>query len=155
RVHAAKPGAPSKPTFLVADSCHPQNIELVRTRASGPGLEVKVGDWRTFEPGPDTVGILLQYPATDGSVPDYAECIRRARAAGALVRMATGLLALTLVRSPGELGADIAVGSAQRFGVPLGFGGPHAAFIAARDAHKRSLPGRLVGVSRDARGRPA
>jgi glycine dehydrogenase len=155
RIRAGTPASRAAPAFLVADSCHPQNIELVRTRASGLGLPVIVSEWQAFKPGEDTVGVLLQYPATDGSVPDYTECIRRARAAGALVVMATDLLALTLIRPPGELGADIAVGSAQRFGVPLGFGGPHAAFMATREAHKRTLPGRLVGVSRDTRGRPA
>jgi len=142
-------------TFLVADGCHPQNIDLVRTRAEALGLQVVVGDWKTFAFGPSVFGVLVQYPATCGRVEDYSALVGAAHAAGALVVFAADLLALTRLKTPGEFGADVAVGSAQRFGVPLGYGGPHAAYFATRDAFKRSMPGRLVGVSKDARGRPA
>jgi len=142
-------------TFLVADGCHPQNIDLVRTRAEALGLQVVVGDWKTFAFGPSVFGVLVQYPATCGTVEDYSALVGAAHAAGALVVFAADLLALTRLKTPGEFGADVAVGSAQRFGVPLGYGGPHAAYFATRDAFKRSMPGRLVGVSKDARGRPA
>ncbi len=101
-----------------------------------------------------TFGVLVQYPDTDGNIDDYASFAAQAHAAGALVVVATDLLALTLLRPPGEFGADIAVGSSQRFGVPMGYGGPHAAFMATRDAYKRIMPGRLVGVSVDATGNP-
>ncbi|MCC6231865.1 MAG: glycine dehydrogenase (aminomethyl-transferring), partial [Verrucomicrobiales bacterium] len=151
--HRARGG--DRDTFLVADHCHPQNLDLVQTRAAAIGLKVRTSDWRKFEFTPQVFGVLVQYPATHGSVEDLRALIEAAHAAGALVVMATDLLALTLLPPPGELGADVAVGSAQRFGVPLGFGGPHAAFIATRDEFKRSMPGRLVGVSKDARGRPA
>ncbi|MBN9690925.1 MAG: aminomethyl-transferring glycine dehydrogenase [Verrucomicrobia bacterium] len=141
--------------FFVADNCHPQNLDLVRTRAKALGLEVVVGSWKTFQFTPEFFGALVQYPATDGTVEDYQAFAAAAKAAGALLVVATDLLALTLLRPPGEFGADVAVGSAQRFGVPLGYGGPHAAFFATRDAFKRQMPGRLVGVSKDSRGRPA
>jgi glycine dehydrogenase len=142
--------------FFVAADCHPQTIAVVQTRAEPLGTTVEVGaaDRADFSRG-DLCGILLQYPGTDGLVRDYTEVITRAHAAGTLVVMATDLLALTLLRPPGEFGADIAVGSSQRFGVPLGFGGPHAAFLATKDAYRRQMPGRIVGVSRDAEGRPA
>jgi glycine dehydrogenase len=140
--------------FFVAEDCHPQTIEVVKTRAGAVGLEVRVGDpeGAGLE---DAFGLLLQYPATDGRVVDYAPLAGRAHAAGCLVVMAADLLALTLLRPPGELGADVAVGSAQRFGVPMGFGGPHAAFLATRDEYKRQLPGRIIGVSRDRHGKTA
>ena len=142
--------------FFVAQDCHPQTIAVVRTRAEALGIEVRVGDpeGADFAAG-DVFGVLLQYPATDGRVVDYAPLIERAQAAGAKVVMATDLLALALLRPPGELGADVAVGSSQRFGVPMGYGGPHAAFLATRDEYKRQLPGRVIGVSRDRRGRTA
>ena len=145
--------------FFVAADCHPQTIEVVKTRAGAIGVEVRVGDPAELDlsagAGSDLFGILLQYPATDGRIVDYAPLVERAHAAGALVVVAADLLALTLLRPPGELGADVAVGSAQRFGVPMGFGGPHAAFLATREEHKRQLPGRIIGVSRDRRGKPA
>ncbi len=154
--HRVKEGeGQSRHVFLVAEDCHPQNIELVQTRAGALGLEVRVGAWREFQFGPDVFGALVQYPATAGTVEDFGELPATAHAAGALLVVATDLLAVTLLKPPGEFGADVAVGSAQRFGVPLGFGGPHAAFFAVRDAFKRQMPGRLVGVSKDARGRPA
>ena len=142
-------------TFWIASDCHPQNIDLVRTRAEALGLQVVVGDWRQASFGPEVFGVLIQYPGSSGEVGDYSQLVRAAHEAGALAVFAADLLALTLLKTPGEWGADVAVGSAQRFGVPLGFGGPHAAYFATRDAFKRSMPGRLVGVSKDSRGRPA
>src|SRR5258708_3322069 len=140
--------------FFVAEDSHPQTIAVVRTRALPLGIEVRVGALEDADFG-DLFGVLVSYPTTDGRVRDYAPLAARAHAAGALVVVAADLLALALLRPPGEFGADIAVGSTQRFGVPLGFGGPHAAYLSTRDEHKRQLPGRLVGVSRDAEGRPA
>ncbi len=140
--------------FVVSADCHPQTIELVRTRAEPLGLEVQVGDDDLLARA-DAFGVLLQYPASTGDVRDYGEIVRAVHARGALVAVAADLLALTLLKAPGEWGADIVVGNSQRFGVPFGFGGPHAAFLACRDAFKRSLPGRLVGVSVDALGQPA
>lgn len=151
----AKEADGGRNTFLVASDCHPQNIDMVRTRAEALGLEVVVEDWRRFAFGPNVFGVLVQYPATGGAVEDLSTLVKSAHDAGALVVFATDLLALTLLKSPGEFGADVAVGSAQRFGVPLGYGGPHAAFFATRDTFKRAMPGRLVGVSKDSRGRPA
>ncbi len=141
--------------FLAADSCHPQTLEVLRTRATPLGIEVMVADPRTYDFSRPVFGVLVQHPATDGALIDWRPVIERAHAAGALVVMATDLLALTMLTPPGDLGADVAVGSSQRFGVPLGFGGPHAAFLAARSAHARSMPGRIIGLSEDAQGRPA
>lgn len=140
---------------LVSDHLHPQTIAVLRTRAEPLGCEVKVGDPASFQPGPNTAAVILQYPGTHGQVEDWSGLITQAHAAGTKVVVATDLLALVLLRPPGEWGADIVVGSAQRFGQPLGFGGPHAAFLATRDALKRSMPGRLIGVSKDADGQPA
>ncbi|HUP56063.1 MAG TPA: aminomethyl-transferring glycine dehydrogenase, partial [Bdellovibrionota bacterium] len=141
--------------FFVSELCHPQTIEVVRTRAEPLEIQVVVGDHSKAQLDGQYFGILLQYPGTDGSIHDYRRLIEVARKNGALVTVAADLLALTLLASPGELGADIAVGSTQRFGVPLGFGGPHAAYFATRDAYKRMVPGRIVGVSQDAEGRNA
>ncbi len=140
--------------FFVSDKCHPQTIAVVRTRAKGFGIEVMVGDESTIA-SQNVFGLLLQYPASTGSVADYRRLILGAQTKGAVVVMAADLLALTLLTPPGELGADIAVGTTQRFGVPMGFGGPHAAYLACKDAYKRQLPGRLVGVSIDNMGNPA
>ena len=148
-------GTPGKETFFVSSDCHPQTIDVVRTRAHVRGITVEVGDHRTARLGEHLFGVLLQYPATDGAVYDYRGLCARAHAAGALVVAATDLLALALLAPPGEWGADVAVGSSQRFGVPLGYGGPHAAFFATRDEFKRQLPGRIIGVSRDADGHAA
>ncbi len=142
-------------TFFVADNCHPQTIDVVRTRARPLGIEVLVGDPAQFDFSTPIFGALLQYPATDGSVFDDRAFIERVKAQGGLVTVAADLLALTVLTSPGELGADIAVGNSQRFGVPFGYGGPHAAFFSTKDEHKRHMPGRLIGVSIDAKGRPA
>ena len=144
-----------KATYLVDAGCHPQTIAVVRTRADVRGVDVVVGDPATFKFGPGVIGALVQYPATDGAIRDYRSLCKAAHDAGALVTAATDLLALTLLAPPGEWGADIAVGNSQRFGVPLGYGGPHAAFFATRDQYKRHLPGRIIGVSKDAAGRPA
>ena len=143
-------------TFLVSEHCHPQTIEIIETRAEPLGIRiVRFDELRGVDQWDDVFGAIVQYPATDGRVHDYAPLIDAAHQHGAMVVMATDLLALLLLRSPGELGADVAVGNAQRFGVPLGFGGPHAAFMATRDAFKRTMPGRLVGQSIDAQGNPA
>ncbi len=145
----------TRQVFFVSETCHPQTIDVVKTRAVPLGIEVVVGDHRTFQFDQRVFGALAQYPATDGAIYDYRPFIDAAHEAGALFVMATDLLSLALLKPPGELGADAAVGSAQRFGVPLGYGGPHAAFFATRDAFKRQMPGRLVGVSKDAQGQPA
>jgi glycine dehydrogenase len=150
--HSLKDG---RNVFLVSANCHPQTIEVVQTRAKALGIEVVVGDHENFQFGDKVFGALVQYPDTYGAIHDYTGLVEPAHAAGALVTVATDLLALTLLKPPGEFGADIAVGSAQRFGVPLGYGGPHAAFFATRDEFKRHLPGRIVGVSKDSRGKPA
>jgi len=150
--HAAVPG---RKTFFVADDSHPETIEVVRTRAKPLGVDVKIDNFARYKFDNTVFGALVQYPATDGAIYDYAEFVTKAHAAGALVVVAADILALTLLKPPGEFGADVAVGSTQRFGVPLGFGGPHAAFFATRDQYKRHMPGRLVGVSHDAEGRPA
>ena len=140
--------------FVVDAATHPQTIDVVNTRARPLGLEVVVTDPQDDLPE-GTFGVLLQYPGTTGAVGDHTELIARLHDAGTLVAVATDLLALTLLTPPGEMGADVVVGSSQRFGVPMMFGGPHAAFIATRDEHKRELPGRMVGVSKDAEGRMA
>jgi glycine cleavage system P protein (glycine dehydrogenase) len=150
--HAA---ASDRKTFFVADNCYPQTIEVVRTRAKPLGIEVKIDNYSKFKFNDTVFGALVQYPATDGAIYDYADFVKAAHDAGALVVVAADILALTLLKPPGEFGADVAVGSTQRFGVPLGFGGPHAAYFATRDQYKRHMPGRLVGVSHDAEGRPA
>ncbi|MEM7627438.1 MAG: aminomethyl-transferring glycine dehydrogenase [Planctomycetota bacterium] len=142
-----------KAKFFVAADCHPQTIAVVRTRARGLGIDVVVGDTESFDPTPeDYCGVLVQYPATDGCIRDYASLTARAHEHGALVVAATDLLACCLITPPGEWGADIAVGSAQRFGVPMGYGGPHAAFLATQEKYARKMPGRLIGVSKDAHG---
>ncbi len=145
-----------KNTFLVSQHCHPQTIEVLKTRAAPLGLTLRfVDETQAIDDWQDVFAILLQYPNTCGQVLDLAPISANAKEHGALTIMATDLLALTLLKTPAELGADIAVGNSQRFGVPLGFGGPHAAFMAVTDAHKRSLPGRLVGQSIDVHGNPA
>src|SRR3569623_2730071 len=141
--------------YLVDSACHPQTSALVATCAVARGSEVRVDDPANFEFGNGVVGCLVQYPATDGAVRDYAPLCARAHEAGALVTVATDLLALAMLKPPGEWGADVAVGNSQRFGVPLGYGGPHAAFFATKDEFKRQLPGRIIGVSRDADGKAA
>ncbi len=139
--------------FFVSVHCHPQTIEVLKTRASGLGIKLVVGD--ESQGVPECFGILLQYPQSLGAIVDYESLTKEVHAAGGLVACATDLLALTVLKAPGQWGADIAIGSAQRFGVPMGFGGPHAGFMSCKDAYKRHLPGRLVGISRDAMGNPA
>ena len=142
--------------FFASQDCHPQTIAVMQTRAEPLGMRLRVGRTQTIDfSNPQLAGILLQYPTTDGYVGDYSALVAQAHAAGVLVVVATDLLALTLLRPPGEFGADIAVGSSQRFGVPLGFGGPHAAFLAAAEPFKRQIPGRIVGVSKDVTGKTA
>src|SRR5438105_9332552 len=141
--------------YFVSDECHPQTIDVVRTRARAREWDVVIGDWRTFKFDANVFGALVQYPTTSGAVVDYREFCDRAHQRGALVTVAGDLLSLALLTPPGEWGADVVVGNTQRFGVPMGFGGPHAAFFATRDEFKRQLPGRIIGVSRDADGRPA
>lgn len=146
--------APGRNRFLVANNCHPQTIEVVQTRAQPLGIEVVVGGPSQFKFDDTVFGALVQYPATDGAIFGYDSLAQAAHDAGALLVIAADILSLTLLKPPGEMGADVAVGNTQRLGVPLGFGGPHAAFFATRDAYKRHMPGRLVGVSHDATGRP-
>jgi len=141
--------------FFVADDCHPQNIEVVKTRAEPLGIEVVVGNPLDGIEDYDLFGMLLQYPGTYGEVTDFSELIEQVHAKKALVTVSADLLALTLLKTPGEMGADVAVGNTQRFGVPLGYGGPHAAYMATKDNFKRSMPGRLIGVSLDSRGKKA
>src|SRR5436189_2761153 len=152
--HAAT-GRDSRNRFFVADNCHPQTVAVVRTRAKPLGIETVTANFSNFEFDDTIFGALVQYPATDGVIYDYEKFAKAAHEVGALLVVAADILALALLKPPGEFGADVAVGSTQRFGVPLGFGGPHAAYIATRDQFKRHLPGRLVGVSHDAEGRPA
>ncbi len=141
--------------YLIDENCHPQTIAVVRTRAEARGIEISVGDPNAFTFGPGVIGALVQYPGSDGALPDFRALCDAAHESGALVTVATDLLALTLLSPPGEFGADIAVGNSQRFGVPLGYGGPHAAFYATRDQYKRQVPGRIIGVTHDARGKRA
>jgi glycine cleavage system P protein (glycine dehydrogenase) len=145
-----------KLTYLIDTNCHPQTLAVVRTRAAVRGIDVVVADPGAFnfQQG-KVIGALIQYPATDGAIRDFRALCETAHAAGTLVTVATDLLALTMLTPPGEWGADIAVGNSQRFGVPLGYGGPHAAFFATRDEFKRHLPGRIIGVSKDRAGRTA
>ena len=151
----AKRSCKSKSDLLfVSEDCHPQTIEVVRTRAEPLGLRVEVGSDAQMLAA-DAFGVLLQYPASTGAVRDHAAIVAAVHARGGLVAVAADLLALTLLKAPGEWGADMVVGSSQRFGVPFGFGGPHAAFLACEDGFKRSMPGRLVGVSVDSQGKPA
>jgi glycine dehydrogenase len=156
--HRAKPGSAGvSPAniYFISENCHPQNIEVVRTRGKALGIEVVVGNHENFQFTEKVFGALVQYPDTFGAIHDFAPFAEKVHAAGAMLTVAADLLALTLIKPPGEFGSDIAVGNAQRFGVPLGYGGPHAAFFATRDQFKRHMPGRLVGVSKDSRGKPA
>ena len=151
---ARRSGKSKSTVFFVSAGVHPQSIEVLRTRAEPLGIELVIGD-DAAAATTDAFGVLLQYPDTFGGARDYAAIADAVHARGGVVCVATDLLALTLLKAPGEWGADIVVGNSQRFGVPFGFGGPHAGFMACRDAFKRSMPGRLIGVSIDAEGRPA
>jgi glycine dehydrogenase len=146
---------PNAKSVFVSDQCHPHGIAVLRTRMEPLGVRVEEGDAASFEPGEDTAAVIVAYPDTRGVIEDFEPLAARAKASGALMVVCADLLALTLLRPPGEWGADICVGNSQRFGVPLGFGGPHAAFMAVREDFKRRIPGRLIGVSKDAEGRVA
>jgi glycine dehydrogenase len=141
--------------YFVSSECHPQTIDVLQTRAKPLGINIIIGDHQTFDFSETIFGAILQYPATDGTIYDYCDFITKSHAQGALVTVAADPLSLLLLTSPGELGADIAVGSTQRFGIPLGFGGPHAAYFATKEEYKRLVPGRIVGVSKDVNGKPA
>ncbi len=149
-------GKPKGKAIFVSDRCHPQTVDVVVTRAEPLGIEVIIGDWQSCEfPDDGSVfAVLVQYPDTCGRIDDFTEFFAKAKSAGATCIVAADILALTLLKAPGSFGADICVGSSQRFGVPMGFGGPHAAFMACTDALKRKMPGRLIGVSVDSRGKP-
>jgi glycine dehydrogenase len=148
-------GKEGKETVFIDRQCHPQTIDIIKTRAWASGLKVTVGDAQTKKFGKTVFAVIVQYPTTEGAIHDWHEVADRTHAADALLIAATDLLALTLLAPPGEWGADVVVGNSQRFGVPLGFGGPHAAFMSTRDEYKRHIPGRLIGVSRDAQGKMA
>ena len=151
--HRALPRNSEANVFFVSDQVHPQTIAVVRTRAEPFGFKVIVGDHAAYDFAEPTFGVLVQYPATGGDIHDYKDFAEKAHNAGALVVAATDLLALVLLTPPGEWGADVALGNSQRFGVPMGYGGPHAAFFATKDEYKRMMPGRLAGVSVDATGK--
>jgi glycine dehydrogenase len=155
RAQSPESRGPGRPSFFVADSCFPQTIDVVRTRAEPLGIEVVVGSLASAGFSPLMFGALVQSPDEAGCVHDLSDFIREAHEAGVLVAVATDLLALTLLTPPGEAGAEVVIGNSQRFGVPLGYGGPHAAFFATRQKHVRQMPGRLIGVSVDAHGAPA
>jgi glycine dehydrogenase len=150
--HSLKEG---RNVFHVSSTCHPQTIDVVKTRAHALAITVVVGNPFEIDIDDQAFGVLLQYPDTYGEIHDYSQLVQKIHSAGALVVAACDLMSLAILRPPGEFGVDMAVGSAQRFGVPLGYGGPHAAFLATRDQFKRQIPGRIVGVSKDSRGRPA
>ncbi|MEY4517782.1 MAG: hypothetical protein RLZZ499_381 [Cyanobacteriota bacterium] len=141
--------------FFIDAGCHPQTIEVVKTRALPLGIQVIIDNYTTFDFSTPLFGALLQYPSTDGTINDYRSFIEQVHEAGALATVAADILSLTLLTPPGEFGADIAVGSTQRFGVPLGYGGPHAAYFATKEKYQRQVPGRIVGVSQDVHGKPA
>ncbi len=142
-------------SYFVSSDCHPQTIDVLQTRAKPLGIEIIIGDHQTFDFQLPIFGAVLQYPASDGTIYDYRAFIEKSHAVGALVTIAADPLSLTLLTPPGEFGADIAVGSTQRFGIPLGFGGAHAAYLATKEEYKRQIPGRIVGVSKDVNGKPA
>ncbi|MEM6755212.1 MAG: aminomethyl-transferring glycine dehydrogenase subunit GcvPA, partial [Cyanobacteria bacterium P01_C01_bin.38] len=142
-------------SFFVSQECHPQTIAVLQTRAEPLGINIVVGNHETFDFSQPIFGAIVQYPATDGSIYDYADFVAKVHELGALVTVAADPLSLTLLTPPGEFGADIAIGSTQRFGIPLGFGGPHAAYFATKEKYKRQVPGRIVGLSKDVQGKPA
>ncbi|NOU01890.1 MAG: aminomethyl-transferring glycine dehydrogenase [Gallionella sp.] len=144
-----------KNSFFVSHECFPQTIELLKTRAKPLGIELVIGDFKTVTLNEKMYAALLQYPTVDGAVHDYADFVTRAKSHGMTIAVAADILSLVLLTPPGEWGADVVVGTTQRFGVPMGYGGPHAAYFACRDAYKRSMPGRIIGVSQDADGNPA
>ena len=141
--------------FFVSDECYPQTIDLLKTRSAPLGIELVIGNWKTATLDSSIYGALLQYPSVDGKVYDYAEFVKKAKANGTSIAVAADVLSLVLLTPPGEWGADVVVGNTQRFGVPMGYGGPHAAFFACREEYKRIIPGRIIGVSVDAQGNQA
>lgn len=141
--------------FFASENCHEQTIAVLRTRAEPLGIKVVVGCHKSYDFAEQTFGVLVQYPDTNGTILDYQDFFTKAKAQGAMTVVAADLLSLVILKAPAEFGADVVVGNSQRFGVPLGFGGPHAAFMATHEEHKRRIPGRVVGVSKDAEGRPA
>ncbi len=141
--------------FFVSNECYPQTIDLLNTRSKPLGIELTIGDWKTEKLDDSVYGVILQYPTIDGKVNDYAEFVKNVKSKGVTVAVAADILSLVLLTPPGEWGADVVVGSSQRFGVPMGYGGPHAAFFACREEFKRIIPGRIIGVSIDAQGNPA
>lgn len=151
----AMPRKSTANTFFVSELCHPQTISVVQTRAEPLGINIVVGDHEAYDFAEDTFGVLLQYPTTEGDILDYAPFTEKAHENGALVVVAADILSLVLLRAPGEFGADVAIGNTQRFGVPMGFGGPHAAYMATKEDYQRIMPGRLIGASIDANGKPA
>jgi glycine dehydrogenase len=153
-MHAIHKGENAKKLFI-SENIFPQTLDVVRTRAKVLGIKVIVGDHRRFEWSSDVFGAIVQYPAGDGEIYDYRAFCEAAHANGSLVTVACDLMSLLLLTPPGEFGADVAVGSAQRFGVPMGYGGPHAAFFATKDEYKRSMPGRIIGLTIDSHGNPA
>ncbi len=142
-------------SYFVSQDCHPQTIDVLQTRAKPLGINIIVGDHQTFDFSEPIFGAIVQYPASDGTIYDYRAFVEKAHAVGALVTVAADPLSLTVLIPPGEFGADIAVGSTQRFGIPLGYGGPHAAYFATKEEYKRQVPGRIVGVSKDSQGKKA
>jgi len=142
-------------TFFVDENTHPQNLSVIRTRAEYFGFEIVTGNPATDLAQHDVFGVIVQYPGSDGAICDLKTIIDAAHEQKALVAVGADIMSLVLLKSPGELGADVVFGSSQRFGVPLGFGGPHAAFFASKDKYKRSIPGRIIGVSIDTKGKPA
>ena len=141
--------------FFVSDECFPQTIDLLKTRSAPMGIELVIGNFKTGTLNSGIFGALLQYPGADGKVHDYADFVTRAKANGTTIAVAADVLSLVLLTPPGEWGADVVIGSTQRFGIPMGYGGPHAAYFACRETYKRSMPGRIIGVSVDAQGSPA
>jgi glycine dehydrogenase len=155
-LHNLRPrDAAGKNSFFVSHECFPQTIELLKTRAKPLGIELVIGDFKTVTLNDSMYGALLQYPGANGVIHDYADFVACAKQRGMTIAVAADIMSLVLLTPPGEWGADIVLGSTQRFGVPMGYGGPHAAYFACRDAYKRSMPGRIIGVSRDADGNPA
>lgn len=157
-MHAQRKGGKKKnaQVFFVSDDCFPQTIEVLQTRAEPVGIKIEVSDLNSLDVSrEDIFGILLQYPAKDGSIRDYTDVIAAAHDHDVMAVMAADLMSLVLLKSPGEMGADVVVGTTQRFGVPMGYGGPHAAYLATSETYKRQIPGRIIGVTQDAEGRPA
>lgn len=141
--------------FFVSNECYPQTIDLLKTRSAPMGIELIIGDWKTTELDASVYGVLLQYPTVDGIINNYNDFVSKAKVKGIAIAVAADILSLVLLTPPGEWGADVVVGNTQRFGVPMGYGGPHAAFFACREEYKRIIPGRIIGVSVDADGNPA